>query len=69
MLCRLLLPTVPEEVKWKVIEDVEETPQLAVVSILDEVWNFVAPCGQEEIEGLTKSGTGEPRKMCGQEAC
>ena len=37
MMCRLLLPFVPEEVKRKVLEDVEETPQLTVVSILDEV--------------------------------
>ena len=36
------------------LEAVEETPHLTVASILDEVWNFVAPGGQEEIEGLTR---------------
>ena len=25
-----------------------------MVSILDEVWNYVAPGGQEEVEGLTR---------------
>ena len=53
-LCVLLLPSVPEEVKQKVLEDVDETIQLTAVSILDEVWNYVAPGGQEELEGLTR---------------
>ena len=53
-LCLLLLPAVPEEVKVRVIEDVDEIPHLTVVIILDEVWNYVAPGGQEEVEGLTR---------------
>ena len=52
-LCMLLLPAVPEEVKVRVLENVDESTQLTVVSILDEVWNCVAPGGQAEIEGLT----------------
>ena len=53
-LCLLLRPAVPEEVTVRVLEDVDESTQLAVVSILDEVWNYVAPGGQEEVEGLTR---------------
>ena len=53
-LCNLLLPAVPEEVKVRVLEDVDESTQLTVVSILDEVCNFVAPGGQAEFAGLTK---------------
>ena len=36
-LCLLLLPAVPEEVKVRVLEDVDESTQLTVVCILDEV--------------------------------
>ena len=50
-LCVLLMPAVPEEVKQRVLEDVDESLQLSAVSILDEVWNYVAPGGQEELDG------------------
>ena len=53
-LCVLLLPAIPEKVKQRVLEDVDESPQLVAVNILDEVWSYVAPGGQEEVEGLTK---------------
>ena len=53
-LCLLVLHPVPDEVNVRVLDDVEESTQLTVVSILDEVWNFVAPGGQDDIEGLTK---------------
>ena len=62
-LCLLLLTAVPEEVKVRVLEEVGESTQLTVVSILDEVWNFVAPGGQEEIEGLTVATAAEARKI------
>ena len=53
-LCLLLLPAVPEEVQVRVLEYVEESTHLTAVSILDEVWNYVAPGGQEEIESLPR---------------
>ena len=53
-LCVLLLPAIPEKVKQRVLEDVDDSPQLVAVNILDEVWSFVAPGGQEEVEGLTQ---------------
>ena len=53
-LCVILLPAVPEDVKVRVLEEVDESAHLTAVSILDEVWNYVAPGGQDEIEGLTK---------------
>ena len=53
-LCVLLLPAIHEEVKIRVWEDVDEGTQLTTTSILDEVWNYVAPGGQEEIESLTR---------------
>ena len=46
--------SVPEEVKVRVLEDVEESTQVTAPCILSEVWQYVSPGGQEEIEGLTK---------------
>ena len=50
-MCMILRPAAPEEVKQRVLEDVDECLQLTAVSILDEVWNCVAPGGQEELDG------------------
>ena len=33
----ILMPAVPEDVQQRVLEDVAESPQLAAVSVLDEV--------------------------------
>ena len=52
--CRLMMPAIPEEVQQKVLEDVDDMPQITAVAILDEVWNYVAPGCQEDMEGLTK---------------
>ena len=51
-LCVLLTPAVPESIKQRVLEDADDTMHMSAVEILDEVWHFVAPGGQEEIEGL-----------------
>ena len=53
-LCVLLLPAIPELVKIRVLEDTEEGTQLTAPGILSEVWDYVSPGGQEELEGLTK---------------
>ena len=62
-LCVLLIPAIPEKIKQRVMEDVEDTVHLSSVAVLDEVWRYVAPGGQEELEGLTKFVRG-PRIEC-----
>ena len=52
--CVLLLPTAPEEIKSRVLGGVDETRQISSLNVLDEIWHYVAPGGQEELRGLTK---------------
>ena len=49
-MCVLLLPAIPEDVKHRVLEDVDDSTTLTAVDIMDEVWSFVAPGGLEELE-------------------
>eukprot|EP00974_Lingulodinium_polyedra_P100682 9751980-Lingulodinium_polyedra.AAC.1 len=39
-LCVLLLPAIPEEVKTKVLGDVDKTRQISSLTALDEIWHY-----------------------------
>ena len=67
-LCICLIPAIPEKIKQRVMEGVEDTMHLSSVTILDEVWHYVAPGGQEELEGVTKFVRGPGTTSAAEEA-
>eukprot|EP00974_Lingulodinium_polyedra_P014594 1412449-Lingulodinium_polyedra.AAC.1 len=50
----LLLPAIPDDVKTKVLGDIDERQQPSALTVLDEVWHYVAPGGKEELKGLAR---------------
>ena len=53
-LCILLMNTLPDKMREDIWEEQEMDQDLTCLTILDAVWEHVAPGGQDEQKGLTK---------------